>query len=596
MVIFAEPARLWFLVAPAGAVALALLRHHLRLAQQRRLASPAVWARLMGGAPATGLLRMLLWCLAAAMVVLALARPQWGELAGEASVRTRDLVIALDTSDSMLCPDLRPTRLARSLEALQRLLPELEGNRVGVVVFAGDAYPLVPLTTDLHAVATFLDGVETGMVGLPGSNLERAVHRATELLPVEGEGRVVLLISDGENLQGSMEVAADTLVEAGANLLAVVSGTLAGGPIPMPGKNGKVRYKTDAGGQPVMTRAQPELLAALAERIDGELVELTGGGVSEQLVAAIEQLRTRELEINRKLLRVERFPLFLGAGAALLALGFGVPPWRRATAVLALLLLGLQPLPARQADQPGPGQVASPVSMPPSVVPARLAPRVDRRAPAGPVEPELPEPAQLSWWQRLLPGSGRQLARQGTELWQQGEVEEAASYYMAAYQLDTTNPDRQYDLGTALAASGALEAAIPLMHDAHRGGARSAAYNLGTASLQQGQAELAVAWLREALLAAPHDVEVKHNYELALRLLAQAQNDQQEQQSQDEQEQGGQQARPTPIPESQPIGPMTSPTPSTESAIYAALERAEEAARAEMQRPAPQPVKVEKDW
>jgi Ca-activated chloride channel family protein len=598
MVSFAEPARLWLLAAPAGAVALALLRHYLRLGQQRRLASPAVWARLMGGAPATGLLRMLLWCLAAAMVVLALARPQWGEVAGEESVRTRDLVIALDTSDSMLCPDLRPTRLARSLEELQRLLPQLEGNRVGVVVFAGDAYPLVPLTTDLHAVATFLDGVEAGMVGLPGSNLERAVRRATDLLPEQGEGRVVLLISDGENLQGSMETAADALTEAGAGILAVVAGTAAGGPIPIPGEDGRVRYKTGTSGQPVMTRAQPEVLASLAESMDGEVVELVSSGVADQLAATIEQLRTREVEINHKLLRVDRFPLFLGAGAALLALGFSVSPWRRTSAVLALLLLGLQPSTAQQAaGKPVVGQAASPVSMPPPAIPARLAPRVDSRAPAGLTEPELPEPAQLSWWLRLLPGDSRQLARKGADLWRQGEVEEAAAYFMGAYELDKSSPDRQYDLGTALAAGGALEAAIPIMHDAHSGGARSAAYNLGTASLQQEQAELAVVWLREALLVAPDDVEVKRNYELALRLLAKAQNDQQDQQSQEEQN-PQQPTRPTPTPAAHSGGPTANPTPtpSTENAIYAALERAEAAARAEMQKPTPQPAKVEKDW
>jgi Ca-activated chloride channel family protein len=598
MVTFTEPVHLWLLLAPAGAVVLVLLRHRLRLGQQRRLASPAVWARLMGGVPATGLLRMLLWCLAAAMVVLALARPQWGEVAGEESVRTRDLVIALDTSDSMLCPDLQPSRLARSLEELQRLLPQLEGNRVGVVVFAGDAYPLLPLTTDLHAVATFLDGVEAGMVGLSGSNLERAVRSAIDLLPQQGGGRVVLLISDGENLQGSMESAADALSKAGTSILAVVAGTAAGGPIPIPGEDGRIRYKTGASGQPVVTRAQPELLTSLTESIGGEVIELAGSRVADQLAEAVDQLRTREVEINRKLLRVERFPLFLGAGAVFLALGFAITPWRSATAVLALLLLGLHTSTAQQtAAKPAADQVVSPVSLPPAAMPARLAPRLDSRPPARLAESELPEPVRLSWWQRLLPGGSHQLARKGADLWRQGEVEEAASYFMGAYELDKSSPDRQYDLGTVLAAGGALEAAIPIMHDAHSGGARSAAYNLGTASLQQGQAELAVVWLREALLAAPDDAEVKRNYELALRLLARAQSDQQDQQGQEEQEQSPQQSM-TPTPAAHPTGLQASPTPtpSTKNAIYAALERAEAEARAEMQRPTPQPAKVEKDW
>ena len=152
MVSFGEPQMLGLLVVPAVTAAVVVARHLTRLRLQRNLASPAVWDRVMGGVPATGLVRMLLWCGAAAMIVLALTRPQWGELPGEESVRTRDLVLALDVSDSMLARDVPPSRMARSIEAAQRLLPLLEGNRVGVVVFAGEAYPLVPLTTDLDEI------------------------------------------------------------------------------------------------------------------------------------------------------------------------------------------------------------------------------------------------------------------------------------------------------------------------------------------------------------------------------------------------------------------------------------------------------------
>jgi Ca-activated chloride channel family protein len=162
VVSFAEPARLALLALPALAVMLALYRHRRRLLEQRKLASPGVWRRLLGGVPATGVVRLMAWCVAAALLVLAVARPQWGELPAEETVRTRDLVIALDVSDSMLCEDLRPSRLTRSIETLTRLLPQLEGNRMAVVVFAGEAYSLVPLTTDLSAVAVFLESAARG--------------------------------------------------------------------------------------------------------------------------------------------------------------------------------------------------------------------------------------------------------------------------------------------------------------------------------------------------------------------------------------------------------------------------------------------------
>ena len=169
MVSFAAPDRLWLLVVPLVVAVLAALRHRRRLTLQRKLASPAVWVRLLGGTPATGVGRLLLWVGAALLLVLALARPQWGELPAEESVRTRDLVVALDVSDSMLCPDLRPSRLARSVETLVRLLPQLEGNRVAVVIFAGEAYALVPLTTDLSAVAVFLDATIVRSILVPST-------------------------------------------------------------------------------------------------------------------------------------------------------------------------------------------------------------------------------------------------------------------------------------------------------------------------------------------------------------------------------------------------------------------------------------------
>jgi len=257
VVSFAEPTRLVLLAAPAVAATLAYFRHRRRLRQQRRLASPGVWRRLLGGVPSTGWIRLLSWSGAAALMALAVARPQWGELPAEETIRTRDLVVALDVSDSMLCPDLRPSRLARSIETLIHLLPEIEGNRVAVVVFSGEAYALVPLTTDLGAVAVFLGGVQPGMVALPGSNLERAVNSSLDLLPDEGEGRVLLLFTDGENLQGDVGDATAALREAGVGMLGVVAGTEQGGPIPEIDERGGVHYKRDADGQPVVTRASP---------------------------------------------------------------------------------------------------------------------------------------------------------------------------------------------------------------------------------------------------------------------------------------------------------------------------------------------------
>ncbi|HSN54612.1 MAG TPA: hypothetical protein VLT32_08050, partial [Candidatus Sulfomarinibacteraceae bacterium] len=211
----------------------------------------------------------------------------------------------------------------------------------------------------------------------------------------------------------------------------------------------------------------------------------------------------------------------------------------------------------------------------------------------------LPEPA---CWQRLFPGGSRRLARAGASAWRAGELEDAVESFAGAARLEPRDPERLYDLGTALGAAGDLGSAEPLLERAHAGGVPGAAYNSGTAALAQQQAERAVRWLREAVLADPDDLEAKRNYELALRLLQQQQQqqqnqdqdeEQQEQEQEQEQEQG---AQPTPTPTPAPGEPQPTPTPSDDEALFQALERAEAEAREAMRSPTPQAGRVEKDW
>jgi len=585
VVTFAEPSRLALLAAPAVAGLLAYYRHRRRLGQQRRLASPGVWSRLLGGIPATGWLRLLAWCGAAALLVIAVARPQWGELPAEETIRTRDLVVALDVSDSMMCADLRPSRLTRSIESLIRLLPEIEGNRVAVVVFAGDAYALLPLTTDLSAVAVFLEGVQPGMVSLPGSNLERAVESSLTLLPEEGVGRVLLLFTDGENLQGNVETATTALSEASVGVIGVVAGTERGGPIPEFDGQGGVHYKRDSDGQPVVTRAHPEVLSSIADAVSGEVVTLGDPGVVAEIAAAVERLRTREVEATQSVRRIERFPIFLAAAAALLMVGFALSPWRRLAA--AVLVIGLI-VPGAFAQQGASSAGSAPsVKGPPATAEAE--------------DTALPEP---SWWQRLIPGGSRRLARRGVDRWLASDLEGATAAFAGAAELDSERPERLYDLGTALAAGSNLEMAAPLLEAADQKGVPGAAYNSGTAALTGAQAEAALQWLRKAMLADPEDVDAKHNYELALKMLEeqqqqqqQQQDDQQQEKNQEEQQQDDQQddQQPTPTP-SPGQAAMPTPTPNPNQPVYAALERAEAEAREAMRSPTPQPGKVEKDW
>ncbi len=580
MVSWGAPAALAALVVPAAAAIGALVRHRIRLTDQRRLASGGVWRRTMGGVPATGLIRMLAWCAAATMVVVALARPMWGELPRQAEVRTRDVVVAVDVSASMRCPDLAPSRLAAGLGVLRRALPQLEGNRLGVVVFAGDAYPLVPITIDLEAVATFLEGVEPGMVGLAGSNLERAVAVARDLLPDEGSGRILVVVTDGENLQGDVDAARQELDKAGIAVVALVTGTKQGGLIPVPGPNGN-SYKRGRDGQPVVTRADFATMKRLAGA-SGAVVDVTSGDPARRLAEAVARIQTRSAREAAPVRRVERFPLFLGLAAVFLMIGFLLSPWRRVVAVATVLVLLWAP-----------------------EVSAQVASR-DRRNPQqktadlGQGQPSTSSRPPL--WQRLLPGGSRRLARAGLGHWKAGARDAAAHDFGQALSLDPADPARRYDLGTSLAAKGQLKSAVPLLSGAaedQRVGA-AAAYNLGTAALEAKQAEPAVKWLRHALLADPQRPDVKRNYELAMRLLEQQKQQKKNQKNQQKKDQKKDQKKqrkkksPKPTP-TQSSAARPTPTPGP-NPIYGALERSERQARRQMTRPTPSRVTVEKDW
>ena len=158
----------------------------------RRLAVPFVPG--VRGLRATALLAAL------TLLIVALARPQYGKQAVILKREGRDIVFLLDTSLSMLADDIKPDRLSRARFEITSLLSRLEGDRVSLVPFAGDAFVLCPLTTDYSALALFMDGVDTDIISQPGTNIARALKVGTEAFDrKEREYRVMILITDGEH-------------------------------------------------------------------------------------------------------------------------------------------------------------------------------------------------------------------------------------------------------------------------------------------------------------------------------------------------------------------------------------------------------------
>jgi len=222
--------------------ALALVRRRRALARAAGASAPRLAPAANRTRPAA---RLGLSLLGLALLAVALSRPQCGTRSEIARRYGVDLVVVLDASRSMLAEDVRPDRLARAKLELGALLDGLAGDRVGLVVFAGEAFVACPLTTDYAAARLFLRSVEPDALPRQGTALAQALERAREALDLpEGaaRARVVLVVSDGEDHEGGTASAARALADAGVRIFALAVGTAAGAPVPpRAGARGRVK-------------------------------------------------------------------------------------------------------------------------------------------------------------------------------------------------------------------------------------------------------------------------------------------------------------------------------------------------------------------
>jgi len=270
---------------------------------------------------------------ALALFAIALSQPQCGSRTELARRRGIDLVVALDASKSMLARDVPPSRLDRAKLELNTLLDSLKGDRVGIVAFAGDAYIQSPLTSDYAAAKLFLRAVDPEQMQQGGTNIGAALLLAQNMLEGVDRGakdRVVVLLSDGEDLSGEEMEAAEALRASGIKVYAVGIGSEAGEPIPEFGKSGEVvGYKKDASGNTVLTRLDRAGLEAVAQLTGGEFFYQPHGVAVPDVAARIDRLQKSELESRLTVRWDERFQSFLAPGLLLLVAGLVLPARRR---------------------------------------------------------------------------------------------------------------------------------------------------------------------------------------------------------------------------------------------------------------------------
>lgn len=333
---FASTAALYgYMLVPLLAVILWLAARLRRRALQRfgdlplvaRLA--ATVSRRWRGAKA------LMLILAVAALVTAMARPQFGTRVETVRREGQDIVVALDLSLSMLAEDVTPNRLERAKLAVARLINRLDGDRIGLVAFAGDAFVQSPLTVDYAAATLFLNAMEPGLVPLQGTNLGAALSVALDAFDAnERQYRLVVLITDGEDHEGEVENALERAVDQGVEVYTIGIGSTDGVPIPEYDANGRRRgFKHDAGGSVVTTKLDEAILRHIAEATGGKYVHVTPRGAELNALAdEIASMSGREIEAQQVTQFEEQYQIFLGMALLLLMVEAALPERRRTAA------------------------------------------------------------------------------------------------------------------------------------------------------------------------------------------------------------------------------------------------------------------------
>jgi len=264
--------------------------------------------------------RAALIALALALSCLAAAGPRWGFHWEEVHREGVDLIIALDTSRSMLAEDVKPNRLERAKLAVQDLVRQLQGDRVGLVAFAGTAFVQCPLTLDYEVFNETLRAVSTNLIPKGGTAIGEAITTSIAALEErQGKHTAILLITDGEDHEGAVDEAANAAAEKGIKLYTVGIGTSDGELIPLTIK-GQQTFLKDRRGQVVKSRLGGETLEKIATTTGGAYVHASGPslGLDEIYSEYIGKMEKRELKSAMEKRFEERFQIPLAVAFVLL--------------------------------------------------------------------------------------------------------------------------------------------------------------------------------------------------------------------------------------------------------------------------------------
>ncbi len=430
-----------------------------------------------------------------AILIFGVANPQIGSRLAEIKREGVDVVICLDVSNSMKAEDVKPNRLERAKQMVSRLVDKLMGDRVGIIVFAGEPYIQLPMTTDYSAAKLFLGFIDTDLIPVQGTAIGSAIELALEKFKVEDNKRkAMIIITDGENHEDDALKAATDAAANGYVVHTIGMGTLAGGPIPVYNNGMKAGLMKDQDGSVVTTKMDPQMLQQVASAGGGQFT-LAGDSDPDlsKIVEKIAKMDKKEYESKLFSDYEDRFQFFIGA--ALLFLIAELFFSERKNKYIA----GLKLFESKKAMK---------VSV---IILAFLLP-------------------VFAFGQ-----SPKTYIREGNKLYKQKKYNDAEVQYRKGLEKDANSNKANYNLGNSLYKQEKYDEAAEKYMDlgtkkTDKNVSAKSFHNLGNSLLKSKKYQESIAAYKNALKLNPADYETKYNLEYAKQMMVQQQQQQKQKQ------------------------------------------------------------------
>jgi len=326
---FASPTYLYGLLLVPLAIVFLLWAERQRRRAIARVGEPNLIARLSESVNTRGRrIKLIMWVSALALLLMALARPQWGEVKQSVAQKGVQVMVALDVSKSMLAQDLKPDRLTRAKMEIDQLMNHLNGDEVGLTVFSGASFVLFPLTSDYNTARSFLESAKPSIISRPGTAIGEAMRTAMRGFDdARNSQKVIVVMTDGEDNQADVTAATQEAAKAGVMVYTIGFGSSSGDVIPEYDEAGnQVGVKKDKSGQTVVSTLNEQALRDISAATGAEYYPATADGSElDALAAQLNGLQKGDIQRSDAVQRSEQFQWFLAPALLLLLAAEFIP-------------------------------------------------------------------------------------------------------------------------------------------------------------------------------------------------------------------------------------------------------------------------------